>query len=93
LSGYQHTRAAVAESVIGSALLLALLIGLARPAFLRSAALWAQGFAFLGTCVGVFTIMIGVGPQTAADISFHAVLLLILGGGFYVAKTQTSLAV
>ncbi|MFN2556638.1 MAG: hypothetical protein ABR592_07155 [Nitriliruptorales bacterium] len=41
----------------------------------------AQGFALLGTLVGVFTIVVGVGPRTAPDIVYHFVILAVLMWG------------
>ena len=43
-----------------------------------------QAFALLGTLVGGFTIAIGVGPQTTADIAFHLFLIALLLAGFVV---------
>ena len=40
-----------------------------RPWWLRNAGLFGQGFALLGTLVGLATIAIGVGPRTAPDIA------------------------
>jgi hypothetical protein len=42
-----------------------------RPAWVRRVGLAAQGFALLGTLVGVFTIAIGVGPRTLPDVVYH----------------------
>jgi hypothetical protein len=81
LSGYEHSRAATAEGVIAVVLFAGLVVSLARPASARTAALVAQGFALLGTLVGVFTIAIGIGPQTAADRVLHVVLLALLAAG------------
>ena len=56
-----------------------LLVGLTgvfvRPASARNVAVAALEFALLGTLVGLFTIAIGVGPQTTADLLFHALLV------------------
>jgi hypothetical protein len=55
-----------------------LLVGLAwtwiRPASARAAGLAAQGFALVGTLVGIFTIAVGVGPRTAPDASTTSAL-------------------
>ena len=45
----------------------------------------AQGFALLGTLVGVFTIAIGVGPRTVPDVAYHAIIVLVLLPGLVVA--------
>lgn len=41
----------------------------------------AQIFALLGTMVGVFTMIAGVGPQTAPDAAFHIGVLAFLAWG------------
>ena len=81
LRGHEHLKAGTAESVIGGALLLGLVLTAIRPASARAVGLTAQGFALLGTLVGVFTIAIGVGPRTVPDIIFHLgiVILLVVG--------------
>jgi hypothetical protein len=85
IPGYAHPQARIAEGVIATVLLAALVWIWIRPASLRRAALAAQGFALLGTLVGVFTIVIGVGPRTAPDVAYHIAILLILAWGLSVA--------
>jgi hypothetical protein len=85
VSGYEHSRAAIAEGVIALVLFAGLAISLVRPASARAIALVAQGFALLGTLVGAFTIAVGVGPQTTADHVFHVLLLALLVSGLIVA--------
>ncbi|WP_242109459.1 hypothetical protein [Luteimonas aquatica] len=85
-TGHAHLKAAIAESVIGTVLLGALAWSLLRPAHTRRAALLAQGFALFGTLVGVFTIVVGVGPRTAADVVFHVAIVLVLAKGWIVAR-------
>jgi hypothetical protein len=82
--GYAHRSARIAESVIGLVLALAWAFTLARPAAARTVGLYAQGFALAGTLVGAFTIAIGVGPRTAPDVIYHALLLAILVTGLVV---------
>ena len=85
IGGYEHIQARTAEGVIAAVLALGLALCLLRPAAMRAAALAAQGFALLGTLVGVFTIAVGVGPQTLADKVFHGVLLVVLVAGLLAA--------
>jgi hypothetical protein len=85
IQGYGHPQARIAEGVIATVLLAALVWTWIRPASLRRTALAAQGFAFLGTLVGVFTIIVGVGPRTAPDIAYHIAILLVLAWGLRVA--------
>ncbi|HEU4484117.1 MAG TPA: hypothetical protein VFR96_01410 [Povalibacter sp.] len=85
LSGYEHSRAAVAEGVIALVLFAGLVVSFVRPQSTRTTALVTQGFALLGTLVGAFTIAIGVGPQTTADYVFHVLLLALLVSGLVVA--------
>jgi hypothetical protein len=84
VSGYEHRQARIAEGAIGIALLAGLACTWMRLAWTRRAGLVAQGFALLGTLVGAFTIVIGVGPRTAPDIIYHVGLLLVLSWGLAV---------
>ena len=83
--GYEHRSAAIAESLIGAVLLVALALTWALPAWTRIVGVAAQGFALLGTLVGAFTIAIGVGPRTLPDVVYHAAILLALACGLVVA--------
>lgn len=78
LDGYEHREASIAESLIAVVLFAGLLVGLARPALTRDAALGAQGFALALTCVGLFTIAVGVGPRTVPDVVYHLCIVAIL---------------
>jgi DNA-binding NarL/FixJ family response regulator len=50
----------------------------------------AQAFAILGVLVGLFTIAVGVGPRTAADIGYHLAILAVLVVGLVIdARRQT----
>ena len=90
--GYRHRQAANAESVIGCVLLVAWIITLVRPSLATRSAVLAQSFAVFGTLVGIFTIVVGVGPRTVPDIVYHAsiLMLLISGLGFsiYLRKSE-----
>jgi hypothetical protein len=90
IPGYGHPQARIAEGVIATMLLAALVWTWLRPVSLRRAALAAQGFALLGTLVGVFTIIIGVGPRTAPDVAYHIGILLVLVWGLSVAARARS---
>lgn len=56
-----------------------------RPAAVRTIGLAAQGFALLGTLVGIFTIIVGVGPRTVPDIVYHIAIVIVLAWGLRVA--------
>jgi hypothetical protein len=79
--GYQHREATIAETVIGAVLALGLLVGWVSPRRARAAALAVQTFALLGTMVGVFTMIIGVGPQSGLDVMIHAGFIALLVAG------------
>ena len=76
LVGWEHSAAATAEGVIAAALTLGLIGAAIRPASARRIALAVLGFALLGTLVGAFTIVVGVGPQSTPDLLFHALLIV-----------------
>jgi hypothetical protein len=86
VAGYEHERARVAEGVIAAVLLGAAASTWMRPQWLRNAGLFGQGFALLGTLVGLATIAIGVGPRTAPDIAYHVAIAAILVWGLAVAR-------
>lgn len=88
IDGYQHSEARTAEGVIAMVLLAGLVVSLINPPWTRQAGLLAQGFALLGTLVGVFTMIIGVGPQTTPDVILHIGLILLLIWGL--ASTRSS---
>jgi hypothetical protein len=78
VGGYEHAKAMIAESVIAAVLAAGLIGTAAAPGARRTIALAAQGFALLGTLVGLFTIAIGIGPRTAVDLTLHAVMVVLL---------------
>jgi hypothetical protein len=45
----------------------------------------AQGFALLGTLVGIFTIVVGVGPRSVLDIIDHVAIVAVLVRGLVVS--------
>ena len=81
LDGYEHLAARNGESVIALVLFGGVVVSWVRPESSRRAGLIAQAFALLGTLVGIFTIIVGVGPRTIPDIVYHIVIAaaLILG--------------
>jgi protein-S-isoprenylcysteine O-methyltransferase Ste14 len=81
----EHREAAIAEGLIAAVLFAGLLVTLARPELTRDAALGAQGFALALTCVGIFTIAIGVGPRTVPDVVYHIGIVAILIWGLRAA--------
>jgi hypothetical protein len=90
IAGYEQSGARIAESVIAAVLLAGLALTWIRPGSLRSAGLAVQGFALLGTLVGVFTIAIGVGPRTIPDVIYHIVIAVVLVLGLRVAMHSFS---
>jgi hypothetical protein len=92
LHGYEHHDARIAESVIALVLLGGLALSVLRPRLLREAALGAQGFALLGTCVGLFTIAVGVGPRTVLDVVYHFSVVAVLIWGLFAATRLPSSA-
>ncbi len=39
----------------------------------------------MGTLVGIFTIAIGIGPRTVADVVYHIVIVVVLVWGLVLA--------
>ena len=84
LNGYEHWKAATAESTIALVLLAGVAATIVAPGASRGAGLVVQGFALLGTLVGLFTIAVGIGPRTAPDLVFHAGVIVVLACGLFV---------
>ena len=84
VDGYRHREAAIAESVIAGVLTIGLVLSLMRPSSSRAAGLAAQAFALVGTFVGLFTIAIGVGPQSRFDLALHVGFVALLTAGLAV---------
>ena len=85
ISGYEHSAARIAESVIAIVLVAGILATWIRPDGSRLAGLVAQGFALLGTLVGIFTIIVGVGPRTVPDVVYHVCIAIVLVCGLVVS--------
>jgi hypothetical protein len=90
VTGYQHAQARIAETIISITLLAGFAAAIYRPAWARSVALVAQGLALAGTFVGVFTIVIGIGPRTIPDVVYHAAIVAVLVWGLIVASRTTT---
>jgi hypothetical protein len=88
MHGYEHRQAGTAESVIGIVLLIGFLLTWILPGWTRGIGMAVQAFALLGTCVGIFTIAIGVGPRTLPDIGFHVAIVIALIAGLIVTYKQ-----
>jgi hypothetical protein len=88
-NGYEHREARIAESVIAVVLLAGLACTWIRG-WTIAAGLAAQGFALLGTSVGIVMIAIGVGPRTLPDIVYHVAIVLVLVFGLGVTARASS---
>ena len=85
ITGYEHREARIAESLIALVLLVGLTIAWVRPPWTRAVGLFAQGFALFWTLVGIATIIVGIGPRTVPDASYHAAIVAVLVWGLVVA--------
>jgi EmrB/QacA subfamily drug resistance transporter len=83
LDGHEHTEAGRAEGVIAIVLIAGVMLSFTRWA--RAAVIGTQAFGALGVLVGLFTIAVGVGPRTALDLAYHAVIFSVLACGLVVA--------
>lgn len=81
VKGHEHSKARVAELIIGLVLLTGLVFTFLQPANQIQIARVVQGFALFGTAVGIVTIIIGIGPRSVPDYILHfcMVTLLVLG--------------
>jgi hypothetical protein len=87
--GYEHAAARTAESAIAFVLLVGLAASVLAPGSSRGIGLGVQGFALLGTAVGLVTIAIGVGPRTALDLTLHGVMVALLVTGLVATGRRT----
>ena len=78
VGGYQHREARIAETVIAVVLLAGAIVASFGPVWARRAGLAAQGFALVGTIVGIVTIAIGIGPRSFADVIYHVIIVCVL---------------
>ncbi len=85
IHGYEHREARIAETAIAAVLLAGLVLTWIRPRSTRASSLAAQGFALFWTLVGIFTIMIGIGPQTTPDVVYHIAIVIVLVCGLVMA--------
>lgn len=92
-SGYEHREARIAETVIAVVLLAGAIAASFGPVWARRAGLIAQGFALVGTVVGIVTIVIGIGPRSFADVIYHVIIVGVLIYGFILALRARSSAV
>ncbi len=88
IPGFEHRAARIAETVLAVVLLTGLAVSALRPVATRSVGLAAQGFALLGTLVGILTIVAGVGPQSVPDLVYHGAMVLLLAWGLFLAVRE-----
>jgi len=53
----------------------------------------AQGFALFGTCAGLVTIALGVGPRSVPDLVFHLSVVAVLVVGLTMTASSGMKAV
>jgi hypothetical protein len=85
--GFAHRNASIAESVIAAVLFGGLLLTLFIREWARNVGIVVQSFALMGTLVGIFTIIVGVGPRTVPDVLYHIAIVLVLAVGIAVARS------
>jgi hypothetical protein len=86
VKGYEHDKARIAETIIAIILFIGLLIGYIFPARMNKSAIIVQWIALAGTIIGMFTIIIGVGPRSNPDYVFHTIMIFLLIYGLVITK-------
>ena len=90
IEGYEEPEARTAESVLATVLLLGFLVAWRRSTWAKTAGILTQGFALIGTSIGHFAIMVGLGPQSILDVAYHLAIIAVLIWGLVVSiKTPT----
>ena len=79
--GHEHPKARIAELIIGLVLLAGFVFTFIQPANQVLIGRIVQGFALFGTAVGIFTIIVGVGPRSVPDYILHFCMVTLLVSG------------
>jgi hypothetical protein len=77
---YAHARARVPETIIGLVLIAGALVAPAAG-WGPPVALGALIFGMLGVLLGIYLVVVGVGPHTAIDYALHGLMLVLLIAG------------
>lgn len=85
IDGYSHDEAALPEAIIGGVMLIGLASSWMSEPWGRRAVIGALAFGLAGSLVGLYLVVVGVGPQTLPDVVYHIVLVATLVAGLYVA--------
>lgn len=86
VKGYEHDKALIAEIIIAVILFIGLLIGYIFPVRMKKSAVIVQWIALAGTIIGLFTIIVGVGPRSNPDYVLHTIMIFLLICGLVIAK-------
>jgi hypothetical protein len=90
IPGHEHEQARIAEGVIAAVLGAGLILSFVQPTWTRWTGIAVQGFALLGTLIGLFTIAIGIGLRTTLDLVYHPIIIAILVWGLIVTARAHS---
>lgn len=80
-TGLEHPKAGTAEAILGGVLLAGFLGSWAFPALAPVLSFAVQVAALLGTLVGLAMSAVGIGPRSAPDLVFQALLVALLVTG------------
>ena len=75
----------IAEGIIGAVLLVGAIVTTVRPLWTRVVGVLAQGFGLLGSLIGLYLAIRGVGPNTVPDVIFHVAIVAMLAIGVVAA--------
>ena|SRR5687768_11261200 len=85
VQGYEHEGAYIPESIIGAVLLAGFALTFVLPSRARAVGIAAQSIALMGSLIGLYVSVIGIGPHTVPDLVFHVGIVLALLWGLVVA--------
>jgi hypothetical protein len=85
-ASYDDPAARLAEGIISFVLFAGLALTWIRPTWTRIVGLWVQGFALLGTMIGITAIILVPGPRKLPDLLFHAGIVAVLLRGYWVTQ-------
>ena len=90
--GFEASAAGTAEGIIAIVLGAGAVVASIRPSWTRAVAVLVQGFALLGSLVGLYVVVRGFGPDTPADLAFHVAIVTVLGAGLVLTARAPSRA-
>jgi hypothetical protein len=92
IGGFEDPPAMTAEGIIAAVLLVGGVAATVWPGRVRLVAGFTQGFALLGSLIGLYLAIRGAGPSTVPDLVFHVGIVATLVVGLIATTRLTDSA-